>query len=154
MITAKVGQIENFILDGVGWERDQVIDRLWQSTPNPNLNYNVVSDINWSLLESENKVTATITGTIDDPRVAIPQYVDQLVDGEQYTVLRIGQTLTLAEFQQLGKYHIETKLIYDNYLMEADDVGCLSGIGLENVEYPVRTNGGGCLLYTSPSPRD
>ena len=72
VITAKVGQIENFILDGVGWERDQVIDRLWQSTPNPNLNYNVVSDINWSLLESENKVTATITGTIDDPRVAIP----------------------------------------------------------------------------------
>ena len=58
------------------------------------------------------------------PPATIPQYVDQLVQGDKYTILAIGQTLTLAEFQKIGKFYIEERLIYDNYLLDDKDVGC------------------------------
>lgn len=70
------------------------------------------------------------------------QYVDKLVDGEEYKILKIGQTLTFEEFSNLGKYYIERRLIYDNFSVDAEEVGCMSGIAYENVELPVRTNYG------------
>ena len=81
--------------------------------------------------------------------VVRPQYVDKLVDGEEYKILKIGQTLTFEEFSKLGKYYIERRLIYDNFSIDADEVGCDMGIAYENVELPVRTNYGSiyCIKY-------
>lgn len=78
----------------------------------------------------------------------IPQYTDQLTEGEEYTVVPLKTTWTLQQFQTLGKYYFEKELIYDNFLQDPEDVGCLSGIGYENVRLPVRTGQGGiyCVL--------
>ena len=59
-------------------------------------------------------------------------------------VVAVGTTFTLEEFRGLGPFRIESKLIYDNYVIDANEAGCTGiGIGSENVEYPVRTSGGG-----------
>lgn len=124
----------------------EVIEDFWDVDVENYNGYRATYAFDWTDMDEVNEVSVIITGTMDAQQAqqtTKPQYVDQLVDDEQYTVLAIGQTLTLAQFQQIGKYYIETKLIYDNYLMEANDIGCLTGIGYENVEYPVRTNGGG-----------
>ena len=108
-------------------------------------------NVDWTDMESKNEASVIISTTLIQ-REGIPQYVDQLVQGEQYTVLSIGDTLDLADFQKLRKFYIERKLIYDNYFLEADDVGCMGlGIGSENVEYPVRTSGGGIFCVKSLS---
>ena len=137
--------------------QSEAIEDFWDVDVENYYNYRTIVDYDYTGIRVNqdeelitNVVNVRITGVMDAynlqqqaQRSTIPQYVDMLVDGEQYTVLAIGQTLTLAQFRQVGKYYIEKKLIYDNYLIEADDVGCFSGIGYENVEFPVRTNGGG-----------
>jgi len=129
---------------------DNYVRAVWRSIRNDGEVEIDAYNIDWrGMDESRNEASVTIRTTLI---AAIPQYVDQLVQGEQYRVLRKGETLTLAQFQQIGRYYIEEKLIYDNYLLEAKDVGCMGlNIGSENVEFPVRTSGGGifCMIILS-----
>ena len=75
----------------------------------------------------------------------IPAFFDRLVN-EQDKMLGLGENIKYEDFLKLGDFNITVKLIYDNYLADVRDVGCLSD-GKSNLEYPIRTGPSQSQIY-------
>ena len=84
-----------------------------------------------------------------DEDTPIPQFYDTLVH-DNTRVLQLGEDISYRDLLALGSFNISERLIYDNYLDDAKDVGCSSvqdhKIG-SNILYPIRTGPSQSQIY-------
>ena len=92
---------------------------------------------NWT---STTKMTYILVPLEIDKDAPKPQFYDTLVQNDNYKVIALGTELTLEQFKELGDFHIERKLIYDDFEYrdsegkETTEAGCMP---IPNLEYPV-----------------